>query len=73
MLKVARVDTGSRGRKDDDVCAGDKSPAYFKTEFFRSLFSAVTELRDLVTPTWLPPARNFSALKFDAELDMRLL
>jgi hypothetical protein len=63
-LKAARMTT---------FVPGIKSPAYFKAEFFGSLFSAVTELRDLVTPTWPPPARKFFALKFDAELDMRLL
>jgi hypothetical protein len=25
--------SGPKGRKDDNVCAGDKSPAYPKTEF----------------------------------------
>ncbi len=27
--------SGPKGRKDDNVYAGDKSPAYPKTEFFR--------------------------------------
>jgi hypothetical protein len=30
--------SGPKDRKDDNICAGDKSPAaYPKTEFFRSM------------------------------------
>jgi hypothetical protein len=31
--------SGPKGHKRNSVCAGDKSPAYPKDEFFRSLFS----------------------------------
>jgi hypothetical protein len=31
--------SGPKGREDDKVYAGDKSPAYPEDEFFRSLFS----------------------------------
>jgi len=31
--------SGPKGHRYDNVYAGDKSPAYPETEFFRSLFS----------------------------------
>jgi hypothetical protein len=31
--------SGPKGHKDDNVYAGDESPAYPEDEFFRSLFS----------------------------------
>jgi hypothetical protein len=46
--------SGPKGRKDDNVCAGDKSPAYPKTEFFRSLFSRA--LRQEFLQAWMPSA-----------------
>jgi hypothetical protein len=32
--------SGPKGRKDDKVCAGDKSPAYPEIEVFRSCKAA---------------------------------
>ena len=44
--------SGPKGHNDDNVCAGDKSPAYHEGEFFRTLFNRVrcssTQLENLL-------------------------
>jgi hypothetical protein len=51
--------SGPKGHKDDNVYAVDKSPAYPKTDFFRSLYSS--QARRPFT-TRLKPCPSFDSL-----------